>query len=237
VRLDSRRATAGKSGRMTTLRSPVSPQASDRVGRVLVALVNDFELVLRGIEGMLEPYTDRIAVVELDVRGNPTTRIDVALFDTYGQPHGGTERVRSLVADPHVRAVAVYAWRLAPAQVEALVTAGARGVLDKAMPAPELAEALVAIEAGETVVSPEFCNPGGAHWPGQVFGLTVRESEVASLLLQGLSNREIAESLSISEHTVKTHLKGIFHKVGVSSRGQAVARIAREDDFRRRTLR
>jgi len=186
---------------------------------------------------MLEPFADRIEVVELDVRANPTTRIDVALFDPYGQPQAGTERVRSLVADPRVGAVAVYAWRLAPAQVEAVVAAGARGVLDKTMPARELADALVAIGAGDTVVSPEFCNPAGSHWPGQVFGLTVRESEVASLLLQGLSNREIAESLSISEHTVKTHLKGIFHKAGVSSRGQAVARIAGEDDFRRRAVR
>src|SRR6266576_5691664 len=221
---------------MTTLRSPASPDASARVRPVRVALVNDFELVLRGIEGMLEPYKDRIEVVELDVRGNPASRIDVALFDTYGQPQG-TERVRSLVADPRVGAVAVYAWRLAPAQVEAVVAAGARGVIDKTTHAPELADALVAIDSGETVVSSEFCNPVGAHWPGQVFGLTVRESEVASLLLQGLSNREIGESLSISEHTVKTHLKGIFHKAGVSSRGQAVARIAGEHDFRRRAAR
>lgn len=204
---------------------------------VRVALVNDFELVLRGIEGMLEPYADRIEVVELDVRDNPTSRIDVALFDTYGQPETGAERVRSLARVPSVRAVAVYAWRLAPAQVEAVVAAGARGVLDKGMRAPELADALLAVAAGETVVSPEFGNPAGAHWPGRDYGLTVRESEVASLLVQGLSNREIAESLTISEHTVKTHLKGIFHKAGVTSRGQAVARMASEGDFRRRAAR
>ena len=221
---------------MTTLRSPASLQVTERVRPVRVALVNDFELVLRGIEAMLEPYADRIEVVELDVRDKPANRIDVALFDTYGQPQAGAERVRSLVDDPVVGAVAVYAWRLVPAQVEAIVAAGARGVLDKTMRAPELADALEAIAAGETVVSPEFCNPAGVHWPGQAFGLTVRESEVASLLVQGLSNREIAESLCISEHTVKTHLKGIFHKAGVSSRGQAVARIAGEDDFRRRTV-
>ena len=219
---------------MTTLRPAVPPQVTNEVRTVSVALVNDFELVLRGIEGMLEPYADRIRVIELDIRGNPTSRIDVALFDTYGQPGSGADRVRSLAEAPLVGAVAVYAWRLAPAQVDALVAAGARGVLDKTMRAPELASALEAIAAGETVVSPEFCHPGGAIWPGQAFGLTVRESEVASLLLQGLSNREIAESLSISEHTVKTHLKGIFHKAGVSSRGQAVARIAGEQEFRRR---
>jgi DNA-binding NarL/FixJ family response regulator len=222
---------------MTTLRSSAAPRVTNGARTVRVALVNDFELVLRGIEGMLEPYAKRIEVVEHDVRGNPKSRIDVALYDTYGQPHASADRVRSLIEDPLVGAVAVYAWRLTPAQVEAVMAAGARGVLDKTMRASELADALVAIAAGETVVSPEFRNPAGAHWPGQAFGLTVRESEVASLLLQGLSNRAIAETLSISEHTVKTHLKGIFHKVGVSSRGQAVARIAGEDDFRRRAVR
>lgn len=219
---------------MTTLRTPAASEAANGVRPARVALVNDFELVLRGIERMLEPYSDRIQVVELDIRDNPASRIDLALFDTYGRPHAGVDRVRSLVDDPYVGAVVVYAWRLGPAQVEAVVAAGARGVLDKTMGAPALADALVAIAAGEMVVSPEFCQPAGAGWPGHSFGLTVRESEVASLLLQGLSNRDIAESLSISEHTVKTHLKGIFHKAGVSSRGQAVARIAGEDDFRRR---
>src|SRR5258708_21965169 len=121
---------------------------------------------------MLEPYKDRIEVVELDVRGNPTSRIDVALFDTYGQPQAGTERVRSLDADPRVGAVAVYAWRLAPAQVEAMVAAGARGVIDKTTHAPELADALVAIEAGGTRCGPRVRHPAGAGLPRPGFGWT-----------------------------------------------------------------
>jgi len=204
-----------------------------RARPVRIALINDFELVLRGLEAMLAPYAGQIAVVEHDIRARPRRHVDIALFDTYGQPGGGIERVHSLAADPRVGAVAVYAWRLAAPQVDAVRAAGARGVLDKAVSAAELVRSLLAIARGEVVVSPTFQRPAAESWPGREFDLTMRESEVASLLVRGSSNREIAEALHISEHTVKTHLKGIFNKTDTRSRGQAVARIAAHHEFRR----
>ena len=84
------------------------------------------------------------------------------------------------------------------------------------------------------MVSEVFHRPRGYTWPGHDLGLTARESEVAAFLAQGLSNRDMAEALSISEHTVKSHLKAIFQKTGVASRAQAVARIS--DDFRFRRI-
>jgi DNA-binding NarL/FixJ family response regulator len=202
---------------------------------VRVAIVNDFELVVRGLETMLVPFRHEIVVLERDVRERPRQRVDVALFDTYGQPGGGLERVRALAADSHIGSVAVYAWQLGRAHVDAVRAAGARGVLDKALTGADLAQALLAIARGEIVVSPTFHRATAESWPGHEFGLTVRESEVASLLLQGLANREIAAAMHISEHTVKTHLKGIFNKTGTRSRGQVVARIAAHAEFRRIT--
>jgi DNA-binding NarL/FixJ family response regulator len=202
---------------------------------VRIALVNDFELVVRGLESMLEPFRDQIVIVERDVAERPRHRVDVALFDTFGQPHGGVARVRALASDPRVGCVAVYAWRLGRGQVNAVRAAGARGVLDKALSGTDLVRAILAIARGDIVVSPTFRRKAGDAWPGHEFGLTVRESEVASLLLHGLSNREIAETLHISEHTVKTHLKGVFNKTGTRSRGQVVARISAHSDFRRIT--
>ena len=201
-----------------------------------VALVNDFELVLRGIQTMLAPFADRLVVSELDVLCAPDHRVDVALFDTYGSLAGGADRVRSLVTDPHVGAVAIYTWRLPPVHLDALRAAGARGMLAKGMPGEALAHALLAIHAGETVVSPVFRRPSDQAWPGNDFGFTVREGEVGAFLAQGCSNREIAESLFISEHTVKTHLKAIFRKTGVVSRAAAAVRIAEDASFRRRTV-
>ncbi len=202
---------------------------------VRVALINDFELVVLGLESMLEPFRDEVVVVEREVGERPRHRVDVALFDTYGQPSGGVDRVRALASDSRVGSVAVYAWNLTGAQVDAVRAAGARGVLDKALSGKDVAHAIVAIARGDEVVSPTFHRATRDSWPGHEFGLTVRESEVTSLLLQGSSNREIAEALHISEHTVKTHLKGIFNKTGTRSRGQAMARIAPHGAFRRIT--
>jgi DNA-binding NarL/FixJ family response regulator len=198
-----------------------------------VAVVNDFDVIVRGVAAMLGPYRDRVLVVELDVRNNPEHRVDIALFDTYGQARGGLDRMRSLATDPHVGAVAAYTWALPPGHVDAALAAGARGVLSKSISAEVLVRTLVAIDAGETVVSPVFRRPRGCSWPGNDFGLTVRESEVATFLAEGLSNHAIADVLCISEHTVKSHLKSIFQKTGVVSRTQAVARISENPDFER----
>jgi DNA-binding NarL/FixJ family response regulator len=203
---------------------------------ITVALVNDFEIILRGTERMLGQFPDRLVVRELDVGSNPDHRVDVALFDTYGHARGGVDRVHSLATDPRVGAVAVYTWRLPPGQLEAVLAAGARGVLAKSLPADVFADAVIAIGSGETVVSPVFHRPGAQLWPGHEFGLTARESEVAALLANGCSNREIADALFISEHTVKSHLKSIFRKTGVASRAGAAVRIVEDTSFRRRTV-
>src|SRR5262249_59163359 len=82
--------------------------------RTRIALVNDYEIVLRGVESMLRPFRDRVEVVEIDVERNPDRHVDVALFDTYGHPRLGLDRIASLARDPHVRAVAVYTWSFTP---------------------------------------------------------------------------------------------------------------------------
>ena len=174
-----------------------------------------------------------LLVVELDVDANPRHRVDIALFDTYGQARLGVERVRSLANDPRVGAVAVFTWSLPRGQLDAVLAAGARGVLAKASPGETLVDALLAIDRGEIVVSPVFSRPRERNWPGYDFGLTVRESEVAAFLVEGLSNQAMADALCISEHTVKSHLKTIFRKMGVASRTQAIARIAEDAAFRR----
>ena len=92
---------------------------------------------------------------------------------------------------------------------------------------------LFAIDGGELVVSPVFARPREHVWPGHDFRLTPRESDVAALLADGLSNHAIADVLFISEHTVKSHLKANFQKVGVESRSQVIAYITENPDFRR----
>src|ERR1700694_481971 len=115
------RGTVWVAGRVAERRGdgPADPGSGDRMSqsqagvvpeRTRVALVNDYEIVLRGLETMMRPFRDRIEVVELDVAHNPDQAVDVALFDTYGHPRLGLDRVAELAHDPHVRAVAVYTW-------------------------------------------------------------------------------------------------------------------------------
>jgi DNA-binding NarL/FixJ family response regulator len=202
---------------------------------IVVAVVNDFELVVRGLATMLRPFRDRIQVVELDLGRNPEYEIDVALFDAYGHAQLGLDRVASLVHAPNVDAVAVYTSSATSEQRDAALAAGARGVLSKSMQATELVDAIVAVASGDEVVSEEFGEDPEPRWPGHEFGLTSRESEVAAQLAQGMSNKEIAAALWISENTVKTHLKAIFQKTTATSRSQAIVRLAGDAGFARRT--
>ncbi len=199
--------------------------------RIRVALVNDYEIVLRGLESMLAPYRDRIDVVELDVERNPDEVVDVALFDTYGHPRLGLDRISNLARDPHVRAVAVYTWASSPERFEAARAAGARGVLAKSMTAEALVEAIQQIARDGEYVSAHFGRLVRPPWPGYDLGLTLRESEVAIFLAQGMRNRDIAAALWVSENTVKTHLKSIFQKASVTSRAEAIVRISRDASF------
>jgi DNA-binding NarL/FixJ family response regulator len=208
-------------------------QSEGRVApeRTRVALVNDYEIVLRGLETMLRPFRDRIEVIELDVEHNPDEIVDVALFDTYGHPRLGLDRVAELARDPHVHAVAVYTWSFAPEQFDAARAAGARGVLAKSMSADALVDALQQIGRQEEFVSARFGRSVHQPWPGYDLGLTLREGEVALFLAQGMRNRDIASALWVSENTVKTHLKSIFQKTSVSSRAEAIVRISRDGSF------
>ncbi len=201
-----------------------------------IALVNDYELVLHGIAEMLRPYRNRIDVVELDVAHNPDQRVDVALFDPYGNAQLGLDRVASLTRDPNVGRVAIYTWTLTAEQLDAAIAAGAHGVIAKSTPPNDLVDALLEIAAGAQFVSAAFGKDKTLPWPGQEYGLTLRESEVCALLGDGLSNREIAKALWISENTVKTHLKAIFQKTAVSSRAQAIVQIGTRPGFARRRI-
>jgi DNA-binding NarL/FixJ family response regulator len=199
--------------------------------RTRVALVNDYEIVLRGVESMLRPFRDRIEVVEIDVERNPDSHVDVALFDTYGHPRLGLDRIASLARDPHVHAVAVYTWSFTPERFAAAQAAGAKGLLAKSMSAEALVEAIELLAREEEVISTHFGRSVRQPWPGHDMGFTLRESEVALFLAQGMRNRDIASALWVSENTVKTHLKSIFQKASVTSRAEAIVRISRDVSF------
>jgi DNA-binding NarL/FixJ family response regulator len=92
--------------------------------RKAIALVNDFEIVLRGLARMLDHSAIGCGSSSSTSIRNPRRRVDIALFDTYGHPRNGIDRVRSLTGDPRVGAVAVYTWAITNEQVDAVMAPG-----------------------------------------------------------------------------------------------------------------
>jgi len=202
--------------------------------RVRVAVANDYELVIAGVRAMLEPFDNRVAVVDTVVVGEELRGpADVVLYDTFGRPDDAVKGVQKLLETDGVGRVALYTGAPRPGQVESALEAGAAGVLSKARPAAALVEGIERLNRGERVV-----DAGGGHqptpWPGAARGLTARQSEVVALLLRGLSNQEIADSLFVDVNTVKTHLRHAYKTLGVRSRAQALAMLLGENSSFRR---
>ncbi|HEY3725238.1 MAG TPA: response regulator transcription factor [Acidimicrobiia bacterium] len=199
---------------------------------IRVAIVNDFQIIVEGVRALLRPYAPDIETVETEVLEAPRRRVDITLFDTFGaQDTNILDRVRELSDDPTNGAIVIFSFSDQPELIEALTRAGARGYVSKAAPGDAIAAAIRDAASGKQVrirrrasgLDPESV----LRWPGRRNGLTGRESELLALLPSGLSNRELAEQLYVSENTIKTQLRHLYAKLGVRNRVQA-ATTARE---------
>lgn len=199
------------------------PKPSD--GPITVALVDDYDVVVKGVANMLEPYRHRVVVAELDSTTSVDDDVDIALYDSFAQPEADHEEIKVLVANPRARRVVVYTWNFHPDLIESARQLGATGYLSKTLPARELVAALEAVHAGEVVVSEVASrtrNARGLDWPGRGEGLSEREAEVLALITQGKSNADVARLTYLSPNTVKSYIRTIYRKLGVGSRTQAV---------------
>ena len=205
---------------------------------VRVALTNDFELVVAGLARMLAGFPDRIEVLDTSIQGEEVDRrVDVALFDTFGHVGNGFDEIERLVKEPAIHRVAVFTWQFEPALVDRALALGCTGYLSKALDAEQLVGALERIARGHQIVSENpmldrHTSPDRG-WPGRADGLSERESEVLVLIAEGLSNLDIARSLSISPNSVKAHIRSGYRKLGVATRAQAVRAVLERDMVRR----
>jgi DNA-binding NarL/FixJ family response regulator len=218
--------------------NPTPDGAGDAAPRPLrVALVNDFDVVVAGLAAMLRPFEPDVTVVDVAVgRSTIEAPVDVALFDTFGRPGLEPDRVRALLAQPQVAKVAIYSFEAAPERIDEALAIGAHGYVWKGTTAAELVQDLQRIARGEIVVTTSTRRrrgPTDAPWPGRDRGLSRRESEILALLVQGLSNRQIAAALYLSSETVKTHVRGLYRKLGVNNRVKAAAAALADPTFRR----
>ena len=190
-----------------------------------VAIVNDYELVVVGVAALLEPYRDRVEVVELDSNLPVLRDVDVILYDTFGQVQGNGVDVDDLVDGGIGQGRHLQLEPPAASWCTDSLEAGASGYLSKGMEAEELVDAIERIHAGRAVLPSGggTANPKPeSDWPGREFGLTAREAEIIALITQGLSNQEIAERSYLSINSVKTYIRTAYRKIGVERRAQAV---------------
>lgn len=190
-----------------------------------VALVNDYEVVVRGLAAMLRGYQDVVEIVELDLNKPVDESVDIALYDTFASTQGDHDDVRDLAANPRVDRVVVYSWALDDALIRAAIANGAGGYVSKGFPARQLVTALQQIsDGGPRIWIDAQSRPAitAGDWPGREEGLTAREAEVLALITQGLSNADIAERTHLSINSVKTYIRSGYRRIGASSRTEAV---------------
>ena len=100
---------------------------------------------------------------------------------------------------------------------------GAAGYLHKGLNADELVAAIVAIHEGHHPADVQSGSQPVLTWPGDVLGLSERESEMLTFITRGLTNDEIARRAFLSINSVKTYIRTAYRKIGVHTRAQAVA--------------
>ncbi len=228
-----RAGTSGGSPARAEGRVEFTGVPDDSAGPVCVALVNDYEVVVKGLRDMLADFSERVQVVEIDLGVEVDQHVDVALYDCFSALPLTSDDLDALVAQPEIGAVAVYTWSSRDDLVETALAKGVRGYLSKAMDATALVAALERIASGEQVVVRETGarsdgDGPAAHeqilgdWPGRTEGLTARQAEIVCLITQGLSNSEICERTYLTLNTVKSYIRDAYRTMGVTTRVQAV---------------
>jgi NarL family two-component system response regulator LiaR len=203
---------------------------------IRVMVVDDHSMVRRGLATILRVKSGLELVGEA-ANGQEALercaelRPDVVLMDLLMPRMGGAEATRLIRKRyPEVQVIALTSFQEKELVREAL-EAGAIGYLLKNVSAGDLAAAIREAHAGRSTLAPEAIqallqvdSPAPSRRDiVEDFGLTPREREVLDLMVEGLSNPEIAERLVVSYSTAKAHVSNILSKLGVSNRAEAIA--------------
>ena len=197
---------------------------------IRVLLVDDHTMVRRGLATILKVFDDlqlageaenAEAAIQLCGEVEP----DVVLMDMVLPGMDGATATRTIRQQfPQVQVIALTSFKEG-ALIKNALEAGAIGYLLKDVSADELAQAIRAAYAGRATLSPDVAQVlvhAASQPPKPGLDLTERERAVLALMVEGLNNTQIAERLTVSPSTIKSHVSNILTKLGVSSRTEAV---------------
>ncbi|WP_407564079.1 response regulator [Streptomyces sp. 184] len=219
-------AEAGEKQRTDGAEGPAVP------GKIRVLLVDDHQVVRRGLRTFLEVQDDIEVVGEAADGDEGVARTaelvpDVVLMDVKMPGTDGIEALRRIRESGSAARVLVITSFTEQRTVVPALRAGAAGYVYKDVDPEALAKAIRSVHAGHVLLQPDVAGAllsqevGGGPSQGRGTTLTEREREVLALIADGRSNREIARALVVSEKTVKTHVSNILMKLDLADRTQA----------------
>ncbi len=215
----------------------VSTQA-EGPGKIGVFLLDDHEVVRRGVRDVLEIEPDIVVIGEAGTAASalariPALRPDVAVLDVRLPDGDGVTVCREIRSRmPEVACLMLTSFTDDDALFDAIM-AGAAGYVLKQIRGTDLVGAVRTVASGQSMLDPRAASQvmerlrSNARQPDPLAGLSGQERRILELIGEGLTNRQIGERMFLAEKTVKNYVSSLFAKLGMQRRTQAAAYAAR----------